>query len=119
MIIEGKLIKGLGKASKAMAQCTEGYKQIIGETIFPGTFNVELRDNIYLISPTIRNQGSKFWKVQIIRPKEVSVWIYKQSGSEIPDNQLQILSQYRLRSYLGIGTNGTIYIEISNKHIKG
>ena len=119
MIIEGILIKGLGKASKAMAKCIEGYKQIIGESIFPGTFNVELKKNLYLISPTIRNAGSKFWKVKIVKPKEVSVWIYQQGGSNMPDNQLQILSKYRLRAYLGTGTNRPVSIDISNRHIKG
>ena len=118
MIIEGTLIKGLGKASKAMTQCVEGYKQIIGETIFPGTFNVELKENLYLISPTIKSQGSRFWKVQIVKPKTVSVWIYQQSGSNMPDNQLQILSRHRLRAYLGVGSNQTITIDISNRHIK-
>lgn len=118
MIIEGILIKGLGKASKAMAQCIEGYKAILNETIFPGTFNVQFKKNIYLLSPTIRSNGSKFWKVEITKPKKVAVWIYKQSGSEMPDNQLQILSQHKLRSYLGIGTNGKVYIEINRRHVK-
>jgi len=118
MIIEGILIKGLGKAGRAMSQCIEGYKTILNETIFPGTFNVQVKKNLYLLSPTIKSNGGKFWKVKITKPKEVAVWIYKQAGSEMPDNQLQILSQYRLRSYLGIGTNGTIHIDINRRHVK-
>ena len=119
MILEGKVLKGLGKAGKAMSQCIEGYKQIIGETIFPGTFNIELEENLYLISPTIKSQGSRFWKVKIVKPKKVDVWIYQQGGSNMPDNQLQIISQHQLRRYLGIGSNQTVTLDISNRHIRG
>ena len=118
MIIEGILIKGLGKASKAMSLCIKGFEQILSEPIFPGTFNVELQHNLYLLSPTIRSGGGKFWKVKIIKPKEVDVWIYKRVGSEMPDNQLQILSKHRLRSYLELGTNSSLFIDIHRRHIK-
>ena len=118
MIIEGILIKGLGKASKAMSLCIDGFRNILNEAILPGTFNIELKHNLYLLTPTIKTSGSKFWQAKITKPKEVAVWIYKQASSEMPDNQLQILSQHRLRSYLGIGTNGTIHIEIHRRHIK-
>lgn len=119
MTVEGILIKGLGKAGRAMSLCIDGFRNILDESIFPGTFNVELKNNIHLLNPTIRTNGGKFWKVKIVKPKEVVVWIYKRVGSEMPDNQVQILSRHKLRSYLGIGTNGTVHIEIHKRHIKG
>ena len=118
MIIEGKLLKGLGKASKAMATCIKGFQTLLGEPIVPGTFNIQTKKNIYLLNPTIRTEGSKFWKVKIIQPKLVEVWLYRWNGSVVPENQLQVLSQHRLRSYLGIGTNQIVTVDINKKHIK-
>lgn len=113
MIFSGEVIDGCGRATPAMARSKMQtvFRQHLHETIVPGTFNVRTECEVVFGKPHCVVGDRMFYRMTILKPRRINVWLYRNRTSKMPPRVLELISRENLKSYLGAKTGSVVTIE--------
>jgi len=113
--VKGKAYSGCAKAQKDMRRNTmqKLFFNLLHEKVQPGTFNVRISKAFDEGMPyAVDDTGlRKFYRIDIIKPKFIRVWLYRRENSRMTSKTLELISEVNLREYLKVKDNDEIVLE--------